>query len=133
MKQVRVQNTNGRKKGKRQGQNHVLQEEGFSSWICLETSQGNSPREKRSPGDLIDFQGLHLPIPRIAHSALWTKGDRRPAGMNKLLLTNTQHNKEVYKGGKRGVRQPTRKKDTVQVCRDEITKAKDFKDLSLTN
>lgn len=53
--------------------------------------------------------------------------------MNKLLLTNTQHNKEVYKGGKTGVRQPTRKKDIVQVCRDEITKAKDFKDLSLTN
>lgn len=133
MKQVRVQHTNGRKQGKRQGHNHGLQEEGFGSWTCLEASQGNTPREKRGPGDLIDFQGLHLPISRIAHSALQNKGDRRPAGMNKLLLTKTQHSKEVCKGGKAGVRQPMSNKDTVRVCRDEITKAKDHRDLSLTN
>lgn len=133
MKQVGVQNTNGRKQGKRPCHNHGLQEEGFGSWTCLEISQGNSPREMRGPGDLIDFQGLHLPLSRIARSALQTKGDRRPAGMNKLLLTKTQHNKEVYKGEKTGVRQPMRNKDTVQLCRDEITKAKDHRDLSLKN
>lgn len=39
----------------------------------------------------------------------------------------------MYKGGKTGVRQPMRNKDTVEVCRDEIMKAKDHRDLSLTN
>lgn len=113
--------------------NHGLQEEGFDSWTCWETSQGNSPTEMRGPGDLIDFQGLHLPICRIAHSALQTKGDRRPAGRSKLLLTKTQHNKEVYKRGKTWVRQPMRNKDTVQLCRDEIMKDKDQRDFSLKN
>lgn len=53
--------------------------------------------------------------------------------MNKFLLTQNQHNKEVYKGRKTGVRQPMRNKDTVQLCRDEIMKAKDHRDLSLKN
>lgn len=80
--------------------------------------------ERRGAGELTDFQGSPPPRSRMVHPALCSKGGRRPAWINKMLLTKLQHKKEEYKRWKTGVKQSRRNKDTVQVCSNEVRKAK---------